>query len=60
MNIMYPIVIAAVVISSITLIGVMTSSTQRQTPTAPDLPLTTINETNSTIQMLNKLSQLKM
>ncbi|WP_458720414.1 hypothetical protein [Candidatus Nitrosocosmicus sp. R] len=53
MNIMYLIVIA-VAISTITLIGVMTSSTQGQTPTASDLPMTTINETNSTIQMLNK------
>lgn len=32
----------------------MSTSTYAQTPTDSDLPMTTVNETNSTVQMLNK------
>lgn len=35
-------------------IGLLTSSIHAQSPTASDLPLTTINETNSTVNVLNK------
>jgi len=37
-----------------TLIGALTNSLQAQTPATSDLPMTTINETNSTVNMLNK------
>jgi hypothetical protein len=32
----------------------MTNSVQAQTPTTSDLPMTTINETNSTVAVSNK------
>ena len=37
-------------------VGILTNSIQAQTPTTSDLPMTTINETNSnsTIEVLNK------
>lgn len=39
----------------VTLVEVsMTHSIQAKTPTTSDLPMTTINETNSTVDMLNK------
>jgi hypothetical protein len=34
----------------------MTHSIQAKTPTTSDLPMTTINETNSTVDVLNKTS----
>ena len=40
--------------ATFTLIGALTSSILAQTPTTSDLPMTTINETNSTVTMLNK------
>ena len=36
------------------IIGALTSSVEAQTPTTQDLPMTTINETNSTVAVLNK------
>ena len=37
-------------------VGILTNSIQAQTPTTSDLPMTTINETNSnsTVEVLNK------
>ena len=37
-------------------VGILTTSIQAQTPTTSDLPMTTINETNSnsTVTVLNK------
>jgi len=52
MNIMNLFIVA--ILTAITLIGAVTSSTQAQTPTTSDLPMTTINETNSTVDDLNK------
>ena len=46
--------IIATAIMTFTLIGALTNSLQAQTPTTSDLPMTTINETNSTVNMLNK------
>ena len=44
-----------IAITTITLtLGFMTDSIHAQNPTTSDLPLTTINETNSTINVLNK------
>ena len=41
-----------IAITTITLtLGVMTSSIHAQNPTTSDLPLTTINETNSTVNV---------
>ena len=46
--------IIATAIMTFTLIGALTNSVQAQTPTTSDLPMTTINETNSTVKMVNK------
>lgn len=47
--------IVAIAIATITLIvGVISTSVQAQTPTISDLPMTTTNETNSTVEVLNK------
>jgi hypothetical protein len=49
------IVAIAIAIATITLIvGVISTSIQAQTPTISDLPMTTNNETNSTVEVLNK------
>ena len=53
MNIMNLFIIATAIMT-FTLIGALTNSLQAQTPTTSDLPMTTINETNSTVNMLNK------
>ena len=34
--------------------GILTNLIWAQTPTTADLPMTTINETNSTVEVLNK------
>ena len=44
-----------IAIATVTLIlGFMTPSILAQSPTTSDLPLTTINESNSTVNVLNK------
>ena len=53
MNIMNLFIIATAIMT-FTLIGALTNSLQAQTPRTSDLPMTTINETNSTVNMLNK------
>jgi len=53
MNIMNLFIIATAIMT-FTLIGALTNSLQAQTPATSDLPMTTINETNSTVNMLNK------
>ncbi len=52
MSIIVSFVIAIVNISLFT--GILTNSIWAQTPTIEDLPVTTINETNSTVEVLNK------
>ena len=52
MNIINPLIV--VILTTITLIGTTTSPTYAQTPTISDLPMTTINETNSTFDVSNK------
>lgn len=49
-------VVTIAIVTSILGVGCMTPSIQAQTPTASDLPMTTINETNSnsTVEVLNK------
>ena len=56
MNTKYLFIFAvAIAIASTYLIGgTLTSSIEAQTPTTSDLPMTTINETNSTVEVLNK------
>ena len=56
MNTKYLFIFAvAIAIASTNLIGgTLTSSIEAQTPTTSDLPMTTINETNSTVEVLNK------
>ena len=48
------ILLMVAILTTITLIGTLTSFSQAQTPTTSDLPMTTINETNSTVEVLNK------
>jgi hypothetical protein len=36
------------------IIGIFPSAVEAQTPTGSDLPMTTINETNSTVAVFNK------
>ena len=49
-------IITVAITTAILGIGSLTSSIQAQTPTTSDLPMTTINETNSnsTVTVLNK------
>ena len=49
-------IITIAITTAILGIGSLTSSIQAQTPTTSDLPMTTINETNSnsTVTVLNK------
>ena len=56
MNTKYLFIIAvAITIATANLIGgTLTNSIKAQTPTTSDLPMTTINETNSTVEVLNK------
>jgi len=55
MNITYLSIISfAIPIVTINLFtGLLTNSIWAQTPTTSDLPMTTINETNSTVEVLN-------
>lgn len=56
MNIKYLFIfVVAIAIAFANLIGgTLTSPIEAQTPTTSDLPMTTINETNSTVEVLNK------
>lgn len=56
MNIKYLSIISfAIAIVTINLFaGILTNLIWAQTPTTADLPMTTINETNSTVEVLNK------
>lgn len=47
-------VFMVVLFANINLTGVIINPTHAQTPTTSDLPMTTINETNSTVDVLNK------
>ena len=49
-------IISITIATSILGVGSLTTSIQAQTPTTSDLPMTTINETNSnsTVAVLNK------
>lgn len=51
---LFMITISVSIITMTITIGLLTSSIHAQSPTASDLPLTTINETNSTVNVLNK------
>ena len=48
------IVVAITIVATNLIGGTLTSLIEAQTPTTSDLPMTTINETNSTVDVLNK------
>ena len=54
MNTKYLFIIAVAIVTTNLIGGTLTSSIEAQTPTTSDLPMTTINETNSTVDVLNK------
>lgn len=54
MNTKYLFIIAVAIVTTNLIGGTLTSSIDAQTPTTSDLPMTTINETNSTVDVLNK------
>ena len=47
-------IIAIVIATVVSVMGSLMTSINAQTPTTSDLPMTTINETNSTVDVLNK------
>ena len=47
-------IIAISIVLVVLVMGSFTTSNYAQTPTTSDLPMTTINETNSTVDVLNK------
>lgn len=47
-------IIAISIVPVVLVMGSFTTSIYAQTPTTSDLPMTTINETNSTVDVLNK------
>ncbi|TVP39348.1 hypothetical protein [Candidatus Nitrosocosmicus arcticus] len=54
MNIMILFIIANTIVIITLIVGALAISIEAQTPTTSDLPMTTINETNSTVKVLNK------
>lgn len=51
---LFIIAVAIAIVTTNLIGGTLTSSIEAQTPTTSDLPMTTINETNSTVEVLNK------
>lgn len=51
---LFIIAVAITIVTTNLIGGTLTSSIEAQTPTTSDLPMTTINETNSTVDVLNK------
>lgn len=47
-------IIANTIVIITLIVGALAISIEAQTPTTSDLPMTTINETNSTVKVLNK------
>ena len=56
MSILSLFIVTIAIVTAILGVGSLTTSVQAQTPTTSDLPMTTINETNSnsTVEVLNK------
>ena len=54
MNITNLFIMILAIVTNTLIIGALANSVDAQTPTIQDLPMTTINETNSTVEVLNK------
>ncbi len=54
MNILSLFIVTIAIATVALVLGLMMPSILAQTPTTSDLPMTTINETNSTVDVLNK------